>query len=82
MEECIVFICPHCFEPFVVHNTELNCRIIRHFVFRNFEQLDPHASKEECDRVVREQLGFGCALPVELIADMNGKWSACICDYI
>ena len=82
MEQFIVFVCPHCSGEFSVHAAELNCRIVRHFVFKDFQQLNPHAPKEECERVVREELGYGCAGPVELFSGDDGQWSARICGYI
>lgn len=76
----LVFKCPHCDDDFIVNESELNCRIVRHFVFLNWSQLNPHASKEECKRVIDEGSGYGCANPVELIFQ-NNKWTAIKCDY-
>lgn len=69
------FTCPHCDGEIVI--IEMNCRIFRHAVFKNGIQLNPHASKEECDRVVKENLVYGCAKPFQI---KDGKIIKC--DYI
>ncbi len=81
MTDLIPFTCPHCGAEFVVQRNELNCRIIRHFVFKDFQQLNPHAPREECERVVRENLGYGCAKPVELVQE-SCQWIARASDYV
>ena len=80
-EDFIEFICPYCGLPFIVAKNETNCRIIRHFVYQTGEQLNPHAPREECDRVISQNLGYGCARPVYLSFD-NNQWKAVECDYI
>ncbi len=67
--------CPHCNGEIII--IELNCKIFRHACFKDGKQLNPHASKEECDRVINEGLVYGCAKPFQII---NGK--AVKCDYI
>lgn len=72
-----VVICPHC--GGAVEVVEVNCRIFRHGVFREtFQQIPPHASKEECDAWVAENLVIGCAKPFRLKDDGTPE----ICDYI
>ena len=71
----ILFQCPHCKLFFIVLEKELNCRILRHFVFFNGEQLNPHASEEECARAVAQNAGYGCAGPIKLVEE-NGAWTA------
>lgn len=78
----IDFVCPHCGGHFVVAKEELNCRIVRHFVYFSGEQLNPHASKEVCDLAVSSAKGHGCAGPVRLNQTPDGKWVAEKCDYI
>lgn len=77
----IEFQCPHCDCLFVVDDGEVNCRVIRHFVFKNGTQLNPHASKKDCDRAFEEKLGYGCAKPI-LLSKETGDWKAVPCDYI
>ena len=84
-----VFICQHCQEPFVVSHVEFNCRILRHGVYKhNMQPIPPHASKEECDALVRDGLIFGCGRPLQIIdknagTDSPGSaYDVIICDYI
>jgi hypothetical protein len=70
-----LFECPHCGGS--VQIIEINCGIFRHAIYLNGQQIDPHAPKELCDRLVRENLVIGCARPF-IITD--GKISKC--DYI
>jgi hypothetical protein len=63
----LVFQCPHCLDFFVIAENELNCRIVRHAVWKDtLEPIPPHSTQEECERVVRENLVFGCAKPVQI----------------
>lgn len=78
----IEFTCPHCNGIFVVSEKELNCRIIRHFVYFNGEQLNPHAPKELCEGVILNKQGYGCAKPARLVQKEDGEWKAEICEYI
>jgi len=56
----------------------LNCKIFRHAIFKNGGiQLNPHASKEECDKVIKDNLVYGCAKPFEIINEKAVK-----CEYI
>ena len=72
----IVVVCPHCNEKIEI--IEINCGIFRHAQFKNnSKQLDPHATKEECERVVKEELIYGCGKPFKII---NGQ--AIKCGYV
>lgn len=77
----IEFKCPHCQNFFVVEESEINCRIVRHFAFRDGTQLNPHAPKQDCERVVQEDLGYGCAKPC-FLTNEAGVWEARMCDYV
>ena len=74
MEE--VFVCPHCDGLFIVD--QLNCGIFRHGISKKTGyQIDSHTPKEECDRMIRENLIIGCGKPF--------KWNGTqfiVCDYI
>lgn len=77
------FPCPHCGLLFEVLESELRCRIFRHAVMRaDMKQLNPHAPKVECDRVVREGLVFGCAKPFRIDGDPKSGYRVSICGYI
>ena len=70
-----IITCPHCNEFILIE--ELNCRIFRHGVFKNTnQQISPHASKEECDAYIVQDLIYGCGKPFK-ITDKVEK-----CDYI
>ena len=62
---------------------EFNCKIYRHGIYKNtLEQIDPHMKKEECDRLARIGLIYGCGKPfkIEVLEENNYKISKC--DYI
>lgn len=86
-----IFICKHCEEPFVVALHDFNCRILRHGVYKcDMRHIPPHASKIECDALVRDGLIFGCGRPLQIIdkeivggTDTNSQpYDVVICDYI
>ena len=75
------FICPHCKDDIIVNKRELNCKIFRHGVFKsNYTQVNPHATFEECKRLIETDQILGCGKPFEVI-EKNGKLTAIICDY-
>lgn len=68
--------CPHCNEE--VDIIELNCGIFRHGIYKkDHKQLDPHAPKDLCDKVVRENLIYGCGKPFKVVDGI-----AISCEYI
>ena len=74
--------CPHCNEIFMTTEKTIACAIYRHAVLKsNMEQINPHSSKEDCDRLFSEGLVYGCAKPFKIIKN-NGEYIAIICDYI
>jgi hypothetical protein len=80
-----IFECLHCGEKFVIREDDFNCRILRHAVYKNtLNQINPHSSKEECERLVYEDLVYGCAKPLRILPckNSNGEYDLEICDYI
>ena len=76
----IIVTCPHCKDPVAV--SELNCRIFRHGVLKNGQPIPPHASKDECDRLLAtDQVAYGCAGPFQVVTTRNGDHVAVVCDY-
>lgn len=76
----LIVLCPHC-KDFIIIN-ELNCCIFRHGILKNTgEQIDPHTNKEECDRLKKKGLLFGCGKPFK-ISIQNENVMVEICDYI
>ena len=77
----IIVQCPHCGD--FISILELNCQIFRQAVFiSNGEQINPHASKEECDLVIEQRLVYGCAKPFRLVKTNDGAFLAEKCNYI
>lgn len=77
-----IFECPHCNDYIIVHKNELNCRIFRHAVYKiNNEQINPHSSKDICDKLFNEDLIYGCAKPFQILS-YDDSYYAEICDYI
>ena len=72
------FLCPNCTGPVQVHKTEIRCTIFRHAVYKQtLAFVNPHASRTECERWLREGLVYGCARPFKF----DGK-QVQTCDYI
>lgn len=77
----IVVQCPHCSDFIFID--QLNCQIFRHGVFiSNREQINPHASKEECDSLIQCKLIYGCGKPFTLVKMNDGTFVAEKCNYI
>jgi hypothetical protein len=70
-----------------IYIEELNCKIFRCGIYKNnFEQIDPHLNKEECDRLYNNGLIYGCSKPfmvnITIKNDNNVDYESVICDYI
>jgi hypothetical protein len=77
IEVALIVTCPHCGDPVIIE--QINCRIFRHAVYKNTgEQMDPHASKEVCDKARMDGIIYGCGRPFFL--DASG--CAVVCVYI
>jgi hypothetical protein len=77
-----IFNCPHCNRDIEVEKKQLNCRIFRCGIYKNnFKQIGPHTNKSKCDRLVQEDLIYGCGKPFRFITK-NGINSIEICGYI
>jgi hypothetical protein len=75
-----IVTCPHCKE--YVEILELNCRIFRHGIYKNNnQQMNPHASKEECEYLIDNNLIYGCGKPF-MIEMIDNTYNPFICDYI
>jgi len=75
-------VCPHCEGGIVVEKNELNCCIFRHGVYLNMQPINPHASKEECDRLLETKQILGCGKPFRVVNDKNQNKIAVKCEYI
>lgn len=78
------FECPHCDLLIEVEKNEINCKIFRHAVLKDSgQQINPHASKIDCDNLFSKNLVYGCAKPFKILLNENGiPITAVICDYI
>lgn len=72
--------CPHCEKYILIEY--INCAIFRHAYYKtNHTQINPHTSKEECQRLIENDLIIGCGGPFRIDLS-SGKPVAVICDYI
>ena len=72
--------CPHCEEYIIIE--QINCAIFRHGIYKtNFIQINPHLPKNECDKLINNNLIYGCGKPFR-IEKNNDVWVAICCDYI
>lgn len=72
----IIVLCPWCNGMIVI--LSLNCGIFRHGIYRkNMNQIPPHASKNVCDRLIRENKIYGCGKPFRVSKGIISK-----CNYI
>ena len=64
--------CPHCNDMMELIKEQINCAIYRHGVYKDTgQQIDPHASKEVCDDLVKKGLIWGCGKPFKLFQNKN-----------
>jgi hypothetical protein len=64
MEDSYYFNCPHCDLMIEVLKTQVNCTIFRCGKYKlNNEQLNPHAQKDLCDQLFKQDLIWGCGKP-------------------
>jgi hypothetical protein len=81
IEDFYSFECPNCNLEIIVGKNELNCHIFRHAYYKNnFQQVNPHLSFEECQKLIENDLVFGCCKPFEIIYK-NNQMLAVKCEY-
>lgn len=79
----LIFNCPHCNDFIHVYENEINCTIFRHAIYKdNYEQINPHTPKSECNRLASENLVYGCAKPFRILKNNENKYYIQICEYI
>ncbi len=80
--EEIILNCPHCGGIFITTEQTIACAIYRHAVLKsNMTQINPHASKEECNFLLNNDMVYGCAGPFRIIKN-DAKYFAIVCEYI
>jgi len=66
-----IYNCPHC--NISIEVIEINCAIFRCGVYKSTgQQVEPHLSKEECDKIITKI--WGCGKPFQLV---NGTLVKC-----
>ena len=76
----LIITCPNCEEFIIIE--KLNCCIFRHAVYKKTnKQIGPHTSHEKCEKLIKDNLIFGCGKPFKIIVDKN-KITTVTCDYI
>lgn len=85
-----IFQCPHCEAYVQVEQNQVNCTIFRHGYFYETDgagnihltmQVNPHAPKEECDKLVAEGKVQGCCKPFRMVKN-GDSYVVTVCDYI
>lgn len=76
--------CPHCKGLIEIHEADINCSIFRHGVYIDSgTQMNPHASREECEGAFSKGKIIGCGKPFRFIKSTEfHKVYLEICDYI
>jgi hypothetical protein len=64
-----MFECPQCMCVFTIHESELACKIARHGVGLDGVPVNPHASFDECMRLLEDGRMLGCGCPVRFVCD-------------
>ncbi len=79
----LIFRCPSCNGHIIVNKNEINCSIFRHGILKSTgEQINPHLSKQECDRLYASNCIYGCARPFRITFKDGDSYSVVECDYI
>lgn len=78
MDKPFIVECPHCGQ--YIEILSLNCGIFRCAIFKeNGLQINPHTPKEECDRLFKEGLIYGCSKPFKVVSRLSIPET---CDYV
>ena len=80
MTSLLLVTCPHCTQ--MIEIVEVNCAIFRCGIEKaTGQQISPHLQKEECDRLVIQELIYGCGKPFRIQMESDG-YKAVICEYV
>jgi hypothetical protein len=69
-----MFECPQCMCVFTIHESELACKIARHGANLDGVPINPHASWDECMRLLDEGKMMGCGCPVRFVSVDDRKY--------
>ena len=60
--------CPHCNLLMIVEDSDVKCNIFRHGIFKStLEQINPHASEDECKWYIEQDMIYGCGKPFTIV---------------
>jgi len=79
MDRDFIVVCPHCHNLVLIE--QLNCGYFRHGAYKNGQQINPHASREECKSLRESGMIVGCGGPFK-VSLKEKEWVAEACDYI
>lgn len=73
--------CPHC--GVSVWVTQLNCKIFRCGAYKDtLRPINPHMPKHACERLVNQDMIYGCGKPFKVIKNQEEIFIAIECAYI
>ncbi len=85
----LFFECPYCGGAVQVESRGINCGIFRHGVLKGKGRgINPHAKKEDCDRLAEEGAIYGCGKPFRIHQEKlnyepcDDKFFIVPCDYL
>lgn len=85
----LFFECPYCGGAVQVESRGINCGIFRHGVLKGKGKgINPHAKKEDCDRLANEGAIYGCGKPFRIhqeklnVEPCDDKFFIVPCDYL
>lgn len=74
--------CPYPDCNITIEIAEINCSIFRCGICKETnKQIEPHLSKEECDKLKHDDKIWGCGRPFQFVT-INETSKLIICDYI
>ena len=77
MNQC-QYQCPYSDCSIAIEIVEVNCAIFRCGIYKDTgQQIEPHLSKEECDKLKKQDKIWGCGRPFKLV-----NYQLVICEYI
>ena len=75
--------CPHCGMLLMLPKDQFNCKIYRHGIYKEtLKQIDPHMKKQECDKLARDGLIYGCGKPFKIEDKGLNRYKISKCDYL
>lgn len=90
-----IFECPNCQNFIQVERGTVACSIFRHLYYANvsdqkielISQVDPHASQQLCEQLLRDKKAVGCGKPFQMIIKSYDNMNNPIyivkkCDYL